>query len=156
MTYYQEEILKIREKIYSKDYLYKQVVHAKLFIDSHYPGKIELKDIAGKAFISKFHFIRVFKNIYGQTPYQHLKMVRINNAKLLLQTGMPVTEVCFSVGFESVSSFTGFFKQITDSTPSAFQKNKKGQLIAKVPLKIIPVWKTGSNKVGLLIQFIFY
>jgi transcriptional regulator GlxA family with amidase domain len=96
-----------------------------------------LKDIAGKAFFSKFHFLRLFKTIYGQTPYQHLKMVRVKNARLLLQSGMPVKDVCFAVGFTSVSSFTGFFKQITGLTPSVFQKNKQQPSPSPATLKIM-------------------
>jgi AraC-like DNA-binding protein len=135
MTFYHLQILKINQQLYPKDYLYKHIVHAKLFIDRHYAEKIELKDMAGEACFSKFHFIRLFKNLYGQTPYQLLKMVRIQKAKQLLQTGMPVASVCFSVGFDSASSFTGFFKKITGSTPSAFQKKKI--TAANIPLKII-------------------
>jgi AraC-like DNA-binding protein len=137
MTYYHQQILQIRKDIYAKEYLYNQVIHAKLFIDNHYSDSIDLNDIAREAFFSKFHFIRLFKTIYGQTPYQHLKMVRIKNAKQLLQSGMPVTEVCFAVGFTSTSSFTSFFKELTGLTPSAFQKNKKRQAATLVPLKII-------------------
>ena len=137
MTYYHQQILQIREEVCAKDYLYTQVIHAKLFIDNHYPDPIELKDIAGKAFFSKFHFIRLFKTIYGQTPYQHLKMVRISNAKQLLQSGMTVTEVCYAVGFTSTSSFTAFFKQIAGITPSAFQKNKQQPARTPIPLKIM-------------------
>ncbi|MEI9810907.1 MAG: AraC family transcriptional regulator [Bacteroidota bacterium] len=136
-TFYQQEIIRIREEIYAKEYLYKEIVHAKIFIDSHYADKIELKHIAGKTFFSKFHFIRLFKNIYGQTPYQYLKMVRIEKAKGLLKKGKSVTDVCFSVGFESVSSFTGFFKKITGFTPSAFQKKKP--ILVNVQLKIVSV-----------------
>lgn len=137
MTYYHQQILQIREEIYAKDYLYSQVIHAKLFIDNNYSDSIDLNDIARKAFFSKFHFIRLFKTIYGQTPYQHLKMVRIKNAKQLLQSGMSVTEVCFAVGFTSTSSFTGFFKELTGLTPSAFQKNKKKHSATIVPLRIL-------------------
>jgi len=137
MTYYQQQILQIKKDIYAKEYLYNQVIHAKLFIDSHYSDSIDLNEIARKAFFSKFHFIRLFKTIYGQTPYQHLKMVRIKNAKQLLQSGMSVTEVCFAVGFTSTSSFTGFFKELTGLTPSAFQKNKKKRSTVIVPLKIM-------------------
>jgi AraC-like DNA-binding protein len=137
MTYYHQQVLQIRNEMYAKDYLYTQVIYAKVFIDNHYPDPIELKDIAGKAFFSKFHFIRLFKTVYGQTPYQHLKMVRIRNAKQLLQSGMTVTEVCYAVGFTSTSSFTGFFKQITGYTPSAFQKNKQQPTATATPFKII-------------------
>jgi AraC-like DNA-binding protein len=58
----------------------------------------------------------------------------------LLQTRMAVADVCFSVGFDSVSSFTGLFKRITSTTPSFYQKLqlKRKEEIRKMPLKFIP------------------
>ena len=122
MTNYQKEIIGIRNKIYSKDYLCSQIIQSKLFIDKNFGSNINLKDISGKAFFSKFHFIRLFKKNYGRTPYQYLTEVRIANAKKLLKSGMPVIGVCVSVGFDSVTSFTRLFKKITGSTPAAFKK----------------------------------
>ena len=125
---------------YPKVYLYKRIVQAKLFIDSNYACNIDLANIADEAYFSKFHFIRLFKNIYGKTPHQHLTAVRIEKAMLLLQTNKAVSEVCFSVGFESVSSFGSLFKRIVGVTPSAFmeeQQQMKKQ-IEKTPLKFVP------------------
>src|SRR5438105_4819401 len=120
MTFYHQQVLKIKEQYFPKEYLYQQVIRAKQFIDAHFAGNIILNDMAGEAFYSKFHFIRLFKSIYGQTPHQYLTTVRINKAKQLLKAGIPVTEVCFSVGFDSASSFTGLFKKVTGVMPSSY------------------------------------
>lgn len=140
MNFYQQEILRIKEELYPKDYLLKQVVDAKLYIERNYADKIELKDIAGEAYFSKFHFIKLFKRVCGVTPYQYLKTVRIENAKKLLQAGKPVTDVAFSVGFDSVTSFTGFFKKTTGMSPSLYQKKQQllRALTLQVPLKYNP------------------
>ena len=92
---------------FPKIYLYKRIVQAKLFIDARFSDHIDLHNIADEACFSKFHFIRLFKTVYGRTPHQYLKQVRIDHAKMFLQNGLSVTEACFSVGFDSVSSFTG-------------------------------------------------
>jgi len=125
---------------YPKVYLYKRIVQAKLFIDSNYAGNIDLDNIADEAYFSKFHFIRLFKNIYGKTPHQYLTAVRIEKAMLLLRANKPVSEVCFSVGFESVSSFGSLFKRMTGVTPSAFlEKQQQLKLqILNTPLKFVP------------------
>ena len=86
-------------------YLYKRIVQAKLFIDDHFSECIELDNIADSACFSKFHFIWLFKKIYGNTPYQFLVKVRIENAKNLLEKNNSVTHTCFIVGFDSVNSF---------------------------------------------------
>jgi len=123
-----------------KFYLYRRIVLAKLFIDEHFAENINLEDIAGEAFFSKFHFIRLFKKAYGKTPHQYLIWVRIENAKLLLQTEATVTDVCYSVGFDGTSSFTHLFKRITKLTPSVYlhQQRLRNIEISKSPLKFIP------------------
>jgi len=125
---------------FPKIYLYRRIVHAKLFIDSNYAEDINLSDIADEAYFSKFHFIRLFKSTYGKTPHQYLTNVRIEKAKLLLQTGILISDTCFSVGFDSISSFTGLFKKITKLTPSTYQKRelKRKNEINQQPLKFIP------------------
>ncbi|WP_232424826.1 helix-turn-helix domain-containing protein [Algoriphagus resistens] len=126
--------------IYPKVYLYRRVVQAKLFIDSNYAGKIDLGNISDEAYFSKFHFIRLFKSAYGKTPHQYLKYVRIGKAKELLKNGVSVTEVCYSVGFESISSFSGLFSKTVGVSPSVYSaENKKiKEKIKKEPLAFVP------------------
>ncbi len=122
MTFYQQQVLKIKAEIYPSDDLCQQIVRAKLFIDQQFANKITGNDIARKAFLSKYHFIRIFKNMYSRTPHQHLQTVRLEQAKKLLKTNLPINEVCFAVGFESVTSFTGLFKRITGMTPATYRR----------------------------------
>ncbi len=130
----------MEELPYPKIYLYRRIVQAKLYMDNHYADNIDLDNIADEAFFSKFHFIRLFKKSYGKTPHNYLTSVRIHQATQLLRTNKPINEVCFLVGFESVSSFTGLFKRITGLTPSAYQLQQL-QIktdISQTPLKFIP------------------
>lgn len=125
---------------YPKVYLYRRIVQAKLFIDTNYAESIDLDNIADEAYFSKYHFIRLFKKIYGKTTHQYLTVVRIEKAMQLLRADIPVTDVCFSVGFESISSFSGLFKRIVGLTPSAYlsqQQQIKAQIL-KTPLKFVP------------------
>ncbi len=125
---------------YPKVYLYQRIVQAKLFIDSNYADKIDLDNISDEAYFSKFHFIRLFKKIYGKTPHQYLTFVRIEKATQLLRTDIPASEVCYAVGFESLSSFGSLFKRIVGVTPSAFlegQQQMKIQIL-KTPMRFVP------------------
>jgi AraC-like DNA-binding protein len=125
---------------FPKIYLYRRIVQAKLFIDAHFAGNVNLDDIADEACFSKFHFIRLFKKTYGKTPHQYLTWVRIEKAKLLLQADISIEDVCFSVGFDSVSSFTGLFKRTATVTPSGYRQQQllRKNEISKTPLKFIP------------------
>ena len=125
---------------YPKIYLYKRIVQAKLFIDSDYPHKIDLGNISNEACFSKFHFIRLFKCIYGKTPYQYLSQVRIEKAKYFLRLDYAVSDCCFQVGFNSITSFTGLFKKCEGKTPSEYQRQHKirEEKIKAKPLHFIP------------------
>lgn len=130
----------MEKESYPKVYLYRRVVQAKLFIDEHFSDKLDLNLISDEAYFSKYHFLRLFKKIYGKTPYQYLMYVRIEKAKELLQQDISVSDVCFQVGHESLTSFTGLFKRRTGVSPSIYQKKhlarQKDQ--EKAPLKYIP------------------
>jgi AraC-like DNA-binding protein len=121
-------------------YLYRRLVQAKLFIDTHYAEPMDLNAIADEAYFSKFHFIKQFKSIYRRTPHQYLIAVRIGKAQELLKAGNPVSDVCFRVGFESLPSFSGLFKRVTGMTPSAYliQQQALKTQIAAAPLTFIP------------------
>jgi AraC-like DNA-binding protein len=125
---------------YPKVYLYRRIVQAKLFIDKNYADKIDLKDISDEAYFSKFHFTRLFKEIYGKTPHQYLTTVRIEKATQLLQTNKSVSEVSFLVGFDSLTSFSGLFKRIVGVPPTIYlmQHQKMKTEISKTPLAFVP------------------
>lgn len=125
---------------YPKVYLYRRVLQAKLFIDTHFHEAINLDSVSEEATFSKFHFIRLFKKTYGKTPNQYLQYVRIDKARELLKSGNSVSDVCHSVGFDSLSTFAGLFKRMTGMAPSEYQKRQKNieKEIASIPLKFIP------------------
>ena len=126
--------------LYPKQYLYQRIVRAKLFIDDHYASPIDLDNVSSEACFSKFHFARLFREIYGMTPHQYLTSVRIEKARQMLERGASVKEACFKVGFDSVGSFTGLFKRRIGITPAAFQRARHNTLreISAKPLKHIP------------------
>src|SRR5450432_4128080 len=130
----------MNEDLYPKIYFYRRLVQAKLFIDAHFDEPINLNDIADEAYFSKFHFIRSFKKIYLLTPHQYLMGVRLEKAKILLQSSVSISNTCYACGFESIPSFTTLFKKTTGFTPSKYrqlQLELKADRQSK-PFKYIP------------------
>lgn len=125
---------------YPKIFLYRRLVQSKLFIDNHYAENIDIDNIADEAYCSKFHFIRLFKKVYGRTPHQYLTFIRLERAKLNLKNGLSVNDACFAVGFESTTSFANLFKRTFGQTPSDYKAEqlRLSAEMQEMPLKFIP------------------
>ena len=124
MTFYSDEVTRLTRSLYPHDDLTKHIIQSKLYMDKHFSENINLDKIAGKAMVSKFHFIRVFKKYYGRTPNQYLQEVRIEKAKKLLQKRKTIDEACYAIGFTSKTSFISLFKKMTGQTPLTYQNKK--------------------------------
>jgi len=102
--------------------VYKRLYIAKEYLDNNFSGGIKIDDAAKEACMSPFHFIRLFKKIFDETPYQYITKKRIDKAfNLILKTEMPITEVCFEVGFNSLSSFSWLLKQKYGMSPETMR-----------------------------------
>jgi AraC-like DNA-binding protein len=122
MTFYESEIEKIRNSVYSNQKQLDAVIATRNYINSNYDRDLNLGILSQIQFVSKFHLLRLFMKYYGQTPKQYLTDKRIRKSKEYLKKGMSITETCFAVGFESPSSFSTLFKDKTRLTPTEFQK----------------------------------
>jgi AraC-like DNA-binding protein len=120
--------------------LYQRMASAKIYIDNNYQEAIDLDDIAGQAFISRFHFHRLFRRIYRRTPHQYLTRKRLDKAKDLLAENKSVTEVCNEVGFESIGSFSVLFKKEIGFAPTYYRNIAwlKKQQAKEQPKTVIP------------------
>lgn len=125
---------------YPKAYLYKRIVAAKLHIDNHFCEKLDLVTIAESANFSKYHFFRLFKEIYGVTPLNYLTSKRIEESKKLLSQNFTVVEVAHQVGFDSPTAFSAVFKKHTRLSPSQFKNAAMQEAVQKSanPLLFIP------------------
>lgn len=79
--------------------------------DRHYAEPLDLDALAGAAHVSKYHFVRRFAEVYGETPMRYLTRRRIERAQDLLRAvNLTVPEVCMLVGFSSLGSFSSRFR----------------------------------------------
>tara|TARA_Y100000588_G_scaffold10368_1_gene11506 strand:+ start:255 stop:545 length:291 start_codon:yes stop_codon:yes gene_type:complete len=90
-------------------------------MEKHYAQKLELDDLAKAAFMSRFHYVRIFKQLYGLTPRNYLRDMRVAKAKELLKLRHSITDTCVDVGYESLSTFSNTFKKGTGYSPRQFR-----------------------------------
>ena len=121
--------------------IYQRIVAAKVYMDDNYHEPIDLQEISQQAFLSRFHFHRLFTRIYRKTPHQYLTLLRLQCAKALLEKeGISVTEVCNSVGFESLGSFSTLFRKQHGYAPQYYRNIAylKKKLAKEQPKSFIP------------------
>jgi len=83
---------------------------------------ISLHDMSRVAYVSPFHFNRVFHQITGLPPNKFISAMRLDEAKrLLLNTHLSITDICFDVGYNSLSTFTRRFTQRVGLGPREFR-----------------------------------
>ncbi len=122
MYFYNREVLRLKQLYRSNDAQLETVISTKNYIDTNFDSEINLVLLAYLRHTSKFHLLRLFKKYYGITPHQYVIEKRITKAQELLTTGTNVTEACYSVGFNSLSSFIYQFKKKTGVLPSQYLK----------------------------------
>ena len=81
------------------------------FVEEHFAEDIGLKDIAGAAYFSPFHFHRIFKAIQGEGPVDFLRRIRLEKAAVLLaiRPDRTITSIALETGFSSSSAFARAF-----------------------------------------------
>jgi AraC family transcriptional regulator len=92
------------------------------FMHDNYWRELSLEEIASAAYLSEYHFARLFKQITGITPHFYLANLRLERARELLSNSeIPIGQVAAMVGYQSQSHFTKIFKSVTGLTPKAYR-----------------------------------
>jgi AraC-like DNA-binding protein len=100
----------------------RHLLRAKDTADSHYFEALGVEDMARAAGLSRAHFSREFRRAFGESPHAYLLTRRLERAAALLRTtDRSVADICFSVGLQSVGSFTTSFTRTYGSSPTAYR-----------------------------------
>ena len=93
------------------------------YLDGHFREKCTLEEVAAYAHFSPVYFHGLFCKALGETPYEYLTRLRIDEAKRLLLTQQkPLSQVAEECGFSSQSYFNSVFRRVTGTTPSVFRR----------------------------------
>ncbi len=100
----------------------RHLLRGKDLADARYAEQIDVDDMARAAGLSRAHFSREFRRAFGASPHAYLLTRRLERAAALLRnTDRSVAEVCFSVGLQSVGSFTTSFSRTYGMSPTAYR-----------------------------------
>jgi AraC-like DNA-binding protein len=106
----------------TREELYRRLHRVRDFIAASYQQPLTLSEMAQVACLSPNHLLRVFKQLFHQSPHQFLRAKRIEQAKKLLAQGdESVTEICYAVGFESLGSFSWRFHREVGLSPEQYR-----------------------------------
>jgi AraC-like DNA-binding protein len=120
------------------DDLFVRVLRAREEIRDAYAEPLTVASLARTAHLSRFHFLRVYADAFGETPGHDLARVRLTKAREMLGRGALVTEACLAVGFSSLGSFSTRFRREFGVTPRAFQRATR--TITAVPDALLAVY----------------
>ena len=111
----------------------RRLLRARDKMDRSYAKPLDVPALARVALTSEAHFIRTFKQTFGETPHRYLQRRRLERAMALLrETERPVTEICLDVGFASLGTFSRTFTRVVGMSPTAYRQ----------------AWRTGAGTAG--------
>src|SRR5436189_427334 len=100
----------------------RHLLRARDLADARYFEALEVDDLARTAGLSRAHFSREFRRAFGEPPHAYLLTRRLERAAALLRnTDRSVSDICFSVGLQSVGAFTTSFTRSYGASPTAYR-----------------------------------
>ncbi|MBX2907203.1 MAG: helix-turn-helix domain-containing protein [Taibaiella sp.] len=105
--------------------IYRRLTIARDFLHSNYYRTPDLNEISREVAMSKFHFLRAFRNHFGMAPHQYLARVKMEKASMLLKKGqLTIYQVADSVGFEEPNAFIRAFGRTYGISPQKYRKRE--------------------------------
>jgi len=104
-------------------------------------GSPSIRRVAREIGMSPYHFIRLFKAVFGETPKQCQLQARLEKAKyLLMVTDSSVTDVCMETGFSSLGTFTYVFTRRMGMAPTLYREKMRALMRCpdEIPEQLIP------------------
>jgi AraC family transcriptional regulator len=113
-------------KAATREEIYRRLNRGRAALDAMSSQAVRLDDAAREACLSPFHFHRLFKEVFRETPHEYGLRRRLERAARLLQeTRLPVTQICLDTGFSSLGSFSTLFRRRFGVSPREIRKNEE-------------------------------
>ena len=98
------------------------LLKARDYIHAHLFDALSLEQISHQASLSKYHFLRLFRQQFGMTPHQYVLNCRINRAREALAAGARLDDVVHDFGFADLSHLNRRFKPVFGMTPRQYRQ----------------------------------
>lgn len=96
------------------------------YIEQNLENSISSEDVARKAHLSKFHFLRIFNILTGMTLGEYIRQRRLSLAvREVVSTKHKIIDIALKCGYETPEAFTKAFKKLHNMSPSEARKTKK-------------------------------
>jgi AraC-like DNA-binding protein/catechol 2,3-dioxygenase-like lactoylglutathione lyase family enzyme len=103
--------------------LCQRLTQARSLLIQSYDENLRLEEIASTCFLSPFHFHRLYRSKFGETPLETLTHQRMESAKRQLrETKASIGTICHSIGYASQSTFSLLFRRATGLSPVAYRE----------------------------------
>lgn len=95
------------------------------YIESEYASIVSIEALAEHFYYSREYVTRLFRRYYNLSPGEYLEQCRIRAAEERILAGNRIADVCFAVGYRSMSAFSAAFRRVTGQAPSEARKNSR-------------------------------
>ena len=121
---YQRHLTRLpAQKQATREELYRRLLMAKEYMHDNVSEPSHLSDVAAVACLSEYHFLRSFKAVFGESPYQYVLHLRLQKAVDLLRAGsLPIGDVALACGFDEVQAFSKHFRKQQGVGPMRFRQ----------------------------------
>lgn len=130
--------------------LLRRLLRAKDRMDAASQQEWPVRRLAAVSGVSAAHFARSFKEAFGVPPHRYLLTRRIERATALLrETGLPITDIAFQTGWESLGTFGRTFRDVTGESPSEFRAREQAE--PHQPGRVPGCWLNAARRPDLTI-----
>lgn len=105
---------------------YREIAEVARYINAHYDENLSLGELAGRFHLSPYYLSHIFPRVTGLTLVAYINRVRIEEAcALLRETELPVTDIAYRVGYQSVTHFGRVFKKAKLVSPQVYRREQR-------------------------------
>lgn len=105
---------------------YREIAEVARYINAHYEESLSLNELAGRFHLSPYYLSHRFPRVTGLTLVAYINRVRIEEAcSLLRETELPVTDIAYRVGYQSVTHFGRVFKKAKAVSPQSYRREQR-------------------------------